>query len=299
MIRAVIALILIAAPLPAAAWSNQGHMATGLIAYDRLARDNPDAVAAIVAIMARHPDKARFDRNLAGLTGPARARALFMWMARWPDDIRDTAWDRPKWHYYGELVAGWNGLLNFHVGEADRAFPDNLATAMDVKRSAADRAVALCWLFHIAGDMHQPLHAGHSMDWRFPLTDRLGTIAWIRPAANMPAKTLHDLWDEALDRPGGDVVGAPQVAALAETVPLTPAQRTTPKNGAFALWTAESVALAIRRGYVANVVDATRDPAAAPVLQAGYLDRARRIARVRVAQAGERLAALLARLPGR
>jgi S1/P1 Nuclease len=294
MIRALLALALFALPIPALAWSNQGHMATGLIAYDRLARENPAAVAAVVAIMAQHPDKARFDHNLAGLTGTARDRALFMWMARWPDDIRETPQDRPKWHYYARIVSGWSGVFTFEVGQADRAFPDSLATAMDGRRSPADRAVALCWLFHITGDMHQPLHAGHRMDGRFPFTDRLGTTAWVRKAPRGTAVELHQLWDKSLDRFGDDFAGAAQVAAMAKAAALTPVQR----EGSFPLWTAESAALARAFGYAANASDAGRDPTEAPVMRADYLDQMRRIARVRVAQAGERLGGLLTQLSG-
>jgi S1/P1 Nuclease len=295
MRRALLALLLFALPLPAFAWSNQGHMATGAIAYDRLARENPQAIAAIVAIMAQHPDKARFDRNLAGLRGPTRDRALFMWMARWPDDVRETPDDRPKWHYYGRIVSGWGSLFTFHVGEADKAFADNLAIIRDAKRSPADRAVAICWLFHITGDMHQPLHAGHQMNWRFPLTDRLGTIAWIRKKPGGTSVELHQLWDKALDQPGDDAAGAPIVAAFAKAVPLTERQR----SGDFAQWTAETVALARRYGYAPYALNATRNPSVAPVIPTDDLNRLRRIARVRVAQAGERLGALLTPLAPR
>lgn len=292
MIRALLALILLVLPLPANAWSNQGHMATGAIAYDRLARENPRAVAAIVEIMAQHPDKTRFDRNLAGLTGPTRDRALFMWMARWPDDIRGTRYDHPAWHYYARVVSGWQRIFTLHVGDADKAFSDNLASVRDTKRTASDRAVALCWLFHITGDMHQPLHAGHQMNWRFPLTDRLGTIAWVRKKSGGTSVELHQLWDKALDQTSDDVVGAPMVAAMAQAVPLTDAQR----GGNFALWTAESVALARRFGYAPYARAATRDPSLAPVTPAADLNRVYRIAQVRVGQAGERLGGLLTRL---
>jgi S1/P1 Nuclease len=293
MMKALLALLLFALPLPAWAWSHQSHMATGAIAYDQLARENPAAIAAIVAIMAQHPDKARFDRNLAGLSGPARDRALFMWMARWPDDVRETPYDRPKWHYYGRVVSGWTRTFTFHVGDADKAHPDNLAIARDAKRSPADRAVALCWLFHITGDMHQPLHAGHQANWRFPFTDRLGTIAWIRKKPRGTSVELHQLWDKALDQPGDDVTGAPVVAAMAKAVPLSDRQR----GGDFALWTAETAALARRIAYAPYALTATRDPSLAPVIPPSELDRLHRIARVRVAQAGERLGGLLATIP--
>jgi len=84
------------APAPALAWNDQGHMATGDIAYDVLAERDPKAVAAIVALMRDHPDHAAFERQLAGLTGRARERRLFALMARWPDDTRGSPHDRPE-----------------------------------------------------------------------------------------------------------------------------------------------------------------------------------------------------------
>jgi hypothetical protein len=91
-------------PNGAAAWSNQGHMVTGAVAYDDLARTDPGLVAKIEAIMANHPDKARFERGLAGYSGEARTRRLFELMARWPDDIRDGPYDHPGWHYWLRLI---------------------------------------------------------------------------------------------------------------------------------------------------------------------------------------------------
>lgn len=70
--RLVCVLSIVAALAPsttAFAWSNQGHMVTGAIAYDDLARTDPGLIATIEAIMANHPDKARFDRALAGFSG--------------------------------------------------------------------------------------------------------------------------------------------------------------------------------------------------------------------------------------
>ncbi|HWU74619.1 MAG TPA: S1/P1 nuclease, partial [Sphingomonas sp.] len=150
---------------PAFAWSNQGHMVTGAIAYDDLARTDPALIAKIEAIMADHPDKARFDRALAGFSGEARTRRLFELMARWPDDARKGPYDHPGWHYWLRLVPSQAdpakippAMLAMSTGEAAEAYRLNLATVRDAYAPAADRAVSLCWLFHLAGDIQQPLH---------------------------------------------------------------------------------------------------------------------------------------------
>lgn len=284
---------LIALPSAASAWSNQGHMATGAIAYDRLAASDPAAVHAIVAIMAKHPDAKRFERNLSGLTGRERERALFMWMARWPDDIRQGPWDRPKWHYYATAAGGWTAIMPFHVGEANTAYAANLATARNGKASPADRAVALCWVFHITGDMQQPLHAGLRIDRHFLKSDRLGTVSWVRARPGGTPIELHQMWDHAVDRRLPEPQGAAVIARLAEAVPLSPEQRAM---GSFDRWFAESYALAKRRGYTADGMAATAAPADAPVVSGAYLKRLRALSLVRVAQGGERLAGVLSRL---
>lgn len=58
-------------------------------------------VTQLVALMASHPQAARFEAELAGLESEAeRAQTLFMHMARWADDVRgQSAYDHPKWHY--------------------------------------------------------------------------------------------------------------------------------------------------------------------------------------------------------
>lgn len=265
-------------------------MATGAIAYDRLAATDPQAVQAVVAIMAKHPDAKRFERNLAGLSGSARDRALFMWMARWPDDIREGPWDRPKWHYYATGAGGWTWLMRFRVGEADTAFAANLATLRNAAAPAADRAVAACWVFHITGDMQQPLHTGLRVDRHFLQSDRLGTVAWVRARAGGEPIELHQLWDHALDRPLPEFDGAVALARAAEAVPLTPDQRSAAN---FDQWFAESFALAKRLGYTADGMAATAEPADAPVVSTPYLKRMRALSLVRVAQGGERLAHVL------
>lgn len=286
------ALLLALLPAPAFAWSNQGHMATGAIAYDTLTARDPASVAAIVAIMDRHPDHARFDAVLKGLSGEARTRRLFQYMARWPDDIRPTPYSRPEWHYYAQLVSGWTALT-FKTGDADKAFAGSMKILRDPKASPAAKAIALCWVFHIVGDMHQPLHAGHRASARFPFTDRLGTIAWVKRSANEPAVEFHQLWDHALDRPGDEQAGAEAVAAGLRDVAIRTDQLSVGPND-LGRWFAESRGLARDLAYAPETLSATRNPDAAPVMSAAYVARMQGVARFRVAQAGRRLGALLA-----
>lgn len=78
---------------PALAWSKAGHMLTGALAYYELKTRDPVALARVISLLKRHPayelewapaiaDFENADPDTEGLF-------LFMYAARWPDDIRD------------------------------------------------------------------------------------------------------------------------------------------------------------------------------------------------------------------
>lgn len=285
----------LAAPAPVLAWNDQGHMATGDIAYDTLRVEHPEAVTAIVAIMRDHPDWPLFERQLAGLSGTARERRMFALMARWPDDARKGPFDRPDWHYSLKLVTPWGWALPITTGKADTAFRSNLALARDPSAPKAQRAVALCWVMHIVGDMHQPLHGGHWLSTRFPKSDRGGSIAWVRKSAGEAPNNLHDTWDGVVNRPGSREVGAD---ALAREVEAAHPRQTTPRDGrdaqaAYRSWIAQSRVLARTVAYDGGRLVTGRSPGEAPVLSKSYLVRARSVSEARIASAGYRLADLM------
>jgi len=281
------------APAPALAWNDQGHMAVGDIAYDTLSVRDPKAVAAIVAIMQGHPDHARFEKRLAGLTGKARERRLFALMAVWPDDTRGSPNDHPDWHYQLKLVSPSRFVLPFSAGKAERAFAEQLAIARDPKAPRARRAIALCWLMHIVGDQHQPLHAGHWLSWDYPKSDRAGSIAYVRREAGAPPVDLHELWDSAPNRvAASNEAGAEMIAATVEKAYPRPARVADP-SAALKGWERESWILAKDVAYRDGALARSPDKAKAPVLPAGYRARMRSVADARVATAGYRLADVL------
>src|SRR5262249_40614367 len=79
------------------------------------------------------------------------------------------------------------------------AYRTNLAI---VRSSAADRerAVALCWLLHLIGDVHQPLHTTALLTTQFPAPegDRGGTRFFIRVREDRCTISLHELWDDVV-----------------------------------------------------------------------------------------------------
>ncbi len=290
-------LLALVAAAPARAWLSDGHMATGALAYDDLLRRDPATIAAVVRIMAAHPDRARFDAALGDLQGPARDRRLFELMARWSDDVRRTSFDRDSWHYSQKLVSPWRYALPRAFGGAERAFPRELAIARDTHAPAGERAVALCWVFHIVGDMHEPLHAALWMDPRFPLTDQGGNAAWVRAAPGAPPQKLHWFWDSAGGAAGrGRGSPAALEARLEAEHPDPLAPPPAHPVTAFRSWVAESRELARDGVYRRGAAPRSPAPADAPVLDAAYVADTQAAATARLAQAGWRLGALVAGL---
>ncbi len=295
----------LAAPGAALAWSNQGHQATGAIAYDDLIKTDPKIVARIVEIEKNHPDKARFDKRLGALTGAARDRMLFELMARWPDDARDGPYDHPSWHYWLSAINDPAhpaklppALLATKTGEAVEAFALARATVADAFSGDAERAVALCWILHLVGDIQQPLHAGHLASTRFPMSDRGGMIDFVRAGAGAAPIYLHMYWDDRLGADEDDDAAVAATAARVEArVPRAGLPNLDPGKtdaAAFRGWAGESYALAVKEVYREGAVSGVPSAAAdAPILPADYDARSRVVAEQRVATGGYRIADVL------
>ena len=269
-------------------------MATGALAYDALERRDPAAVAAVLALMRAHPDRARFDRTLAGLQGPARDRMTFELMARWPDDARRGPLDHDSWHYSQKLVSPWRYALPIAFGGAESAFRRTLKTARDPRAAPAARAVALCWVLHIVGDMHEPLHAALWMSLRFPLTDQGGNAAWVRAAPGAPPQKLHWFWDSVGGLGGRGADPDALAARIARDHPDPDDPPPADPRAAFAGWVAHSRELARTDVYERGALRPGTTPACAPVLTTAYVARAQADGEAQLAHAAWRAAALLA-----
>ena len=57
------------------------------------------------------------------------------------------------------------------------------------------KAIALAWLFHLVGDVHQPLHAVQLFTVEYPNGDRGGNQICIRVSQAGQPVDLHRFWD--------------------------------------------------------------------------------------------------------
>ncbi len=122
----------------------------------------------------------------------------FVTCSVWADDYKSDA-DR-AWHY-----------INIHFRKdgkpvTNKAPEENVVWAInkfrkvlgDLKASKEDRALALRYLVHFVGDIHQPMHGVAEDSGDHPEGDRGGNDFKIAPVegwSQRPLTNLHVLWD--------------------------------------------------------------------------------------------------------
>ena len=278
------------------AWSRPGHMVTGAIAHEDLLANDARVIAQLAEILARHPDRGAFEVALGRSSGVERTRRLFMEMARWPDDIRATVYDHPTWHYSGKPLIDsrhppTTSVPDHLSGAALEAFALNLRVASDKNASAAERAIALCWIFHLVGDMHQPLHAADQFSARLPASDRGGGLQFVRVSADSEPQSLHSFWDGIIGGTGeaSDALG--RAGALTGNLPRARFSQLSAAAD-IAAWTKESVDLAVTVAYRSDLVTGTTEQDA-KILTPAYVSAASATGESRIVLAGYRLSDLL------
>jgi hypothetical protein len=154
-------------------------MLSGAIAYQVLQHESPQTIEKVKAVLEKHPWYAnQWQARLQDVPVADRDLALFMQGSRWADDIRsqDKVQNRPPWHYINLPFKPEGQPDSIQIRNPD---PVNILTAMAenervVKngKDAERKAIALAWLFHFVGDIHQPLHAVQLFTVDYPKGDR-------------------------------------------------------------------------------------------------------------------------------
>ncbi|MES2134203.1 MAG: S1/P1 nuclease [Bacteroidota bacterium] len=114
--------------------------------------------------------------------------------ANWADDIKsDHAYDHAsKWHYYN-IEGNYSPAKLDSIFVAGTKTRNNVLFAIDslitVLKKNKNDVVALKFLIHFIGDMHQPLHLGQAKD----LGGNLIKVKWFKDSVN-----IHSVWDSQL-----------------------------------------------------------------------------------------------------
>jgi hypothetical protein len=181
LVATLVLLALAGLPLPALAWNIPGHMLSGAVAYQILQQENPPTIHKVKAVLEKHPWYAnQWQARLQDVPAADRDMVLFMQAARWADDIRsnDKQHHRAPWHYINWPFKPDRQPASVQPREPESvniltALADNVSVVKN-ERDAERRAIALAWLFHLVGDIHQPLHTAQLFTVEYPQGDRAG-----------------------------------------------------------------------------------------------------------------------------
>src|SRR5215468_10335 len=172
------------------------------------------------------------------------------------------------------------------------------------ENNAERKAIALAWLFHLVGDVHQPLHTAQLFTAEYPKGDRGGNEICVRVTEAAQPMDLHRFWDGVITSSSNVTRLRNDATALRNRQEFQRSQLTELANTDFESWAKESFEIATKIAYRnggrigiprAGAMDCTK-VAAAPVLPVGYVVSASRIADRRMILTGYRLADLLKRV---
>jgi S1/P1 Nuclease len=286
-------------------------MLSGIIAYQVLRQENPQSIDKVKAVLEKHPWYAnQWQARLQDVPVADHGLVLFMQAARWPDDIRsnDRAQNRPPWHFINFPFKPAGQPTNVQTREPASV---NILTAMAdnerIVKNETDperKAIALAWLFHLVGDIHQPLHTAQLFTVEYPKGDRGGNEICVRVTQAGQPMDLHRFWDGVITSSQNLTRLRNEATALRNRQEFQRSQLTELANTDFESWAKESFEIATKIAYLnGGLIGIPRGEskdcttvAEAPVLPAGYVVSAKRIADRRIMLAGYRLADLLTRV---
>jgi len=320
----LVALSVALSPMRALAWGEIGHRVVAAIAWSHM---TPKARARVQALL---------DQDGDTLTPPD-----FLDRANWADKLRDS--DRPtkgpfysgtsSWHFVDIPLGKATGIDAARDSEpsacphpdlpagaaasavgtapADTCIVDKIrqfeTELKDPATSVKEQVLALKFLMHFIGDVHQPLHAIDDQD-------QGGNCVSVVEGPK-GSQSLHSYWDTGVIY---DMMGIPQplvvdynapspasnaqVEAFAGTLTVTPEQATSWEQDDPARWAAESAVMAHDVSYnlkVTTLPTCAMNNRNAPIAPpAGYNAGAEAVAKTQLEKAGIRLAMVLNAVAG-
>lgn len=303
----------------AQAWSGTGHRYSAEIAYNFLSEQTREKIFQLLAQHPRYQDDflAAMPTAIASGTEVQRQQWLLTRAANWPDiarglpDAERQKFNRPQWHFIDGAWLRDSATLqgNYYVGVS--VLPDisgvaasavttesqaaNIILALDFnarqlreQRSAAEQAVALCWILHLIADLHQPLHTGSLYSARLFKDGDAGGNRFATNSGN-----LHARWDGALNNENFPRT----LGQLLTSITPEYVARLNAEAADWSAWMRES--REILRGdavYDQNMIallsraDNGRGDLAPVMLNAAYIASMQEVSRQRLAAAGMRLA---------
>ena len=253
--------------VPAFAWDEVGHKITAYIAWQRMTPEVREKVFKILQSAPEDSHIGAYYLMYGSRSADSRKREYFMLMATWADIIRDRAYpvraknyDHGDWHYNNTFWKYDGGKVVMIDNMPKTGFAmDKLAEFSALIRSSApdsEKAVAIAWLEHLIGDMHQPLHASGKVAPSTPEGDRGGNGFLLTPKGTKrdQQENLHWYWDSIIPRnfPNNDKCDAEYIDPIAQDIIRKfPADKFKDRMlpGDFEGWKKESVNFATAEVY--------------------------------------------------
>lgn len=290
----------------ALAWGCKGHQTVAYLAEKHM---TPEARQMVDTLLRDNPIDPQMKRYCGNVGLDAMADS-----ATWADDYRSTHSETGPWHFVDIPLGDNSGNVAKFCGAdgcVTQAIQKQSAILKDKNATGANRTMALRFLIHFVGDLHQPLHATTN-------DDRGGNCVPVKYFRRNPkerngsyAPNLHHIWDtEILER---EMAGADpeEFAGTLETEFADSIAGWQQGGIQLDAWALEGHAHAVDTAYGALPVKISAEPDVRVktcaddnnigqrmlhkhiVVQTNYQDVAAQVVEERLAQAGVRLAMIL------
>lgn len=290
----------------ALAWDDAGHKIIGYIAWENLTPQTREKVFNLLMSAPEDSDLSVFYMQ-DSRSAAVKQRELFMLATTWADIVRDRKfknryekYHHSNWHYADTFWTTENGQVKYleNPGEEGGKAVEKLfefdKALRDASVSDPEKAIALAWILHLGGDIHQPLHTSARVTELEPKGDQGGNFVLLTPKDTPRDKqvNLHWFWDSITGRGiprQNDACDADYLPPIAEQImkkhPLAKMQSRL-KSGSFDEWQKEGVRLAISDVFSPLLVRYEMP-------SEKYKKNAFKLSQEQMALAGYRLAAML------
>ncbi len=196
------------------AWDDTGHKLTAFIAWEQM---SPPVREKVIKLLLSAPE----DSDLSvfylqdSRSDEIKKRELFMIASTWADIVRDKKfkvryekYNESNWHYADTFWREVNGKIEIldnkeeSGGKALQKLFSFDKLLRDVNSTNSEKAIAIAWILHLGGDIHQPLHTSARVTDLEPKGDQGGNLFLLSPkdAQGENRLNLHWYWDSIVGR---------------------------------------------------------------------------------------------------
>jgi hypothetical protein len=268
-------------PTQACAWGSEGHILVAAIARSRL---SPETLAKVDAILAQDHDAST----------PSDMMSRAVWADVYRRDHRETS----QWHFADveKDHPDFDTACFGHPASAQPASagPENACVIDrvadfarelgDPKTPMPERILALKFVLHFVGDMHQPLHVADNHDH--------GGNCILISLGGSRTVNLHSYWDTGVVLELG--TDARDILTRL-TADITPDKAGAWSTGDFNSWAHETNLIAFRTAYSFHTQPRCEQSPTPLLFPKGYDEAAQAAAATQIERAGVRLAVVLER----